>query len=67
MADGHLPAAKDELAREERICENSRTYYLMIGVRMLSRGDILFAMEQMILNTSSGVVGVKTDRVVQNP
>jgi len=32
---------------------------------MISRGDVLFAMEQMILYTSSGVVGVKTDRVVE--
>jgi len=60
-----LPAAKDELVREESICENSRTHDLMIGVGMISRGDVLFAVKQIILNTSSGVVGVKTDRVVE--
>jgi len=37
----------------------------MIAVGMISRGDILFALEQMILYTFSGVVVVKTERVVE--
>jgi len=65
MTDGNFPAAKDELAREESVCEISCTHDLMIRFGMISRGDVLFAMEQMILYTSSGVVGVKTDRVVE--
>jgi hypothetical protein len=40
MTDGNLPAAKDELAREESICENSRTHDSMIGIGMISRGDV---------------------------
>jgi len=66
ITDRNLPAAKDELAREKRICENSRTRDLMIGVGMISRDDVLFAMDQMILYTSSVAVGVKIDRVVES-
>ena len=57
-------SANDELAREESIYENSRTQDLMIRVGIISRSDVLFATEQMILFTSSDAVGVKTDRVV---